>query len=404
MPPQSPHTALVLSAGGVRGAYQVGVLAGIVDVLGLPGAPGPPLFRTFTGSSVGALNAAYMAANADRRDHAIDGLMRVWRDLSVRDTLRPSPLALWGWPHLRLPGRFSRYAARRSPYVGRALFDPHPVERLIERVVAWDRLHANIGAGLVRALVIGALDICDGRTTLFAELAPGVHLRPWFGEERTYLATIDPRLVLASSALPFLYPARNIGGRYYMDGAVRFRTPIGPALRVDADRIVVISLLERSPAPPPPEAPEYPGFIYLLGKLASALLLDPVSQDIENLQRTNRMFEVIAEELDPQALAHATAALDAARDLPYRKVPTLVFRPSEDLARITNEFIHDGLGQSRIDPIRRTLFRWLARSAIGGQTELASILLLDGSLASPLIELGRRDAHAAEAEILAFFA
>src|SRR5690606_27132013 len=128
MPVQQPRTALVLSSGGVRGAYQAGVLSGLVDVLGLRGAAGPPLFDIFSGVSVGALTAVYLAANAHRPDHAIDDLLQIWRDLRPRDTLRLSARGLWGWPALRLPGYCAEPAMRRSTYVGRALFDPRPIE------------------------------------------------------------------------------------------------------------------------------------------------------------------------------------------------------------------------------------------------------------------------------------
>ncbi|WP_170135408.1 patatin-like phospholipase family protein [Nannocystis exedens] len=402
--PKRPHTALVLSAGGVRGAYQVGVLDGLVDVLGVRGASGAPLFSVFAGTSVGALNAAYMAANAHHADHRVAGLVDVWQRLALRDTLRCTPLTLWGWPLWHLPGRYAKYASRSSPYVGRSLFDPRPTERLLERVIAWDRLHANVEAGVVRSLAIAALDVCDGRTTLFAELAPGVELRPSQTHARTHLTPIDAQRVLASSALPLVYPARNIEGRSYMDGALRFGTPIGPALRAGADRVVVISLLERSPAPQPMDAPDVPGFVFMLGKIFGALLLDPVSHDVDNLLRINRMFAAIDEVLGAAEFAAVTERLDQARDLPYRRVPTLVFRPSEDLAAVTASFIRRDLADSGIDPIRRAIIRCLSRSPVARTTELASILLLDGSLATRMIELGRRDALAATDRIREFFA
>ena len=405
MPKPKPiHTALVLAAGGVRGAYQVGVLDGLVEVLGVRGADGPPIFSVFAGTSVGALNAAYLAANADHADHGIAGLVDVWQRLELRRTLRFTPLSLWGWPFWHLPGRYAKYDSRSSPYVGRSLFDPRPTERLLRRAIAWDRLHANIDAGVVRALAVAALDVCDGRTTLFAELAPGVALRPCHTQRRTLLQPIDAERVLASSALPLVYPARNIAGRYYMDGAIRFGTPIGPALRAGADRVVVISPLERSSAPPPMDAPDYPGFAFMLGKILSALLLDPVSHDVDNLLRINRMFEAIDEALGAAEFAAVTEHLEATGDLPYRRVPTLVFRPSEDLAAVTASFIRRDLARSGIDPIRQALIRGLSRSDMARTTELASILLLDGSLASRFIALGRRDALAAKDRILEFFA
>jgi NTE family protein len=155
------------------------VIAGLVELLGRSGA-GPPLFDIYTASSIGALNAAYLAANADRSDHAIDGLVQIWSELDLGEVLQFHPLGMWGWPHLHMPGQ-ARHASR---YVGRSLLDPRPVERLLERVIAWDRLHANIDAARVRGLMIAALDVCDGTTTVFTELAAGVQFRPY-----PYLAT-----------------------------------------------------------------------------------------------------------------------------------------------------------------------------------------------------------------------
>lgn len=401
--PRPPRTALVLSAGGVRGAYQVGVIEGIIDVLGLRGAAGPPLFDTFSGVSVGALNAAYLAANADRADHAIAGLVDVWSHLRLRDTLRLCLRGLWGWPPLRLPGRCAEPAMRRSGYVGRALFNPRPIERLLERVIDWDRLHANVRARIVRAIVVAAYDIYAGHTTLFAELAPGVQMHPDHPTRRTVRADITAEMVLASTSLPFVYPARNIGGRYYMDGALRFATPMHPALRAEADRVVVISLLS---GPRPQEdyhVTQYPGFGFLLGKMFSALVLDPALHDVERVLRTNRMFDAMAKALDPAELAGVTAQLEADHVMPCRKVPTLVFRPSEDLGQLTTAFLREQI--ARVDPLAllRRVSALLCRYDPDRRAELASILLLDGRLAARMLELGRRDAHADADRILAFF-
>lgn len=397
------RTALVLSAGGVRGAYQVGVIAGIIDVLGLRGAAGPPLFDTFSGVSVGALNAAYLAANADRPDHAIDGLLRVWTSLRLRDTLRPCLRGLWGWPIVRLPGQCAEPAMRRSGYVGRALFNPRPLERLLERVIDWDRLHANVRARIVRAIVVAAYDIYGGYTNLFAELAPGVQMHPDHPTRRTVLTDISAELVLASTSLPFIYPARNIGGRYYMDGALRFATPMHPALRTEADRVVVISLLSGPRPQDDYKVTQYPGFSFLLAKVFSALVLDPALHDVERVLRTNQMFDAMAKVLSPADIASVTEQLQNDGVMPCRKIPTLVFRPSEDLGQITTAFIREQIG--RVDPLGllRRLSTLLCRYDPDRRAELASILLLDGRLAARLLELGRRDAHADAARILAFF-
>jgi NTE family protein len=395
MSPPSDRTALVLSAGGVRGAYQVGVIAGIVELLGRSGA-GPPLFDIFSASSIGAINAAYLAANAEHSDHAIDALAQIWCELDFEEVLQFHPLGLWGWPHARVPGQH-RPASR---YVGRSLLDPRPLERLLERVIAWDQLHANIDAARVRGLMIAALDICDGMTTLFTELAAGVPFRPYpYLTTRAQVTRIDAEHVLAATALPFMFPTRSIGGRYYTDGAIRFETPIIPALRAGARRVVSISLLHDSFGSEPRGPLVYPGLFFLVGQVLSAVLLDPLRHDIDRLERNNRMVEVLSATLDASTTSEVITSLE--REVPPgRRIPMLVFRPSENIEKLTAEFLRGERG--RRGRVRRALFRRLA-AVETGQALLASFLFFDGRLAARLIELGRRDAHAQRDQVLAFF-
>jgi NTE family protein len=402
MPRRAARTALVLSAGGVRGAYQVGVIAGLIDVLGRRPAEAP-LFDMYTASSIGAINAAYLAANADRGDHGIDALVQFWTEIDFDEILQITPLALWGWPRLRLPGLHE--PGRRSPYIGRSMFDPRPVEDLLERVIAWDRLHANIRAGLVRGLMLAALDVCDGTTTLFTELAAGVPFKPYpYLTDRALFTSIGAEHVLAATAMPFVFPARTIAGRYYMDGALRFEAPIIPALRAGAERIITISLLPDSSGPNSTGGEAYgelvyPGVSFLIGQLLSAALLDPLRHDINELRRKNRLMKILAATLDPPAMRDVIANLECEVP-PGRPIPMLVFQPSENIQALTFEFIRDELLRGR--PVRRALLRKLTSYATG-QALVGSFLFFDGRLAARLIELGRRDACAQRDRILAFF-
>jgi NTE family protein len=393
MPPRAARTALVLSAGGVRGAYQVGAIAGIIEVLGR-GTAGAPLFDTFTASSIGAINAAYLAANADRPDHAIDGLVKIWSELDFDEILQFSPLGLWGWPRVRMPGGGG--GDRLSRYVGRSLLDPRPVENLLARMIPWDRLHANICAAHVRGLMIAALDVCDGRTTVFTELAEGVSFQPYpYLTSRTLYTPIDTEHVLAATTLPFMFPARKIAERYYMDGAMRFETPIIPALRAGAERVVVISLLDQQSGSERRGELVYPGVFFLTGQLLSAVLLDPLLHDIDTLQRNNHLVAVLAANLDtPREVLG-----ELEREVPPgRHIPTLVLRPSADLEQLTTEFLR----HERRGAVRRAILRRLTNYE-AGQALVASFLFFDGRLAARLIELGFRDAQADRDRILAFF-
>lgn len=397
MPARAAQTALVLSAGGVRGAYQVGVIAGLVDILGRePG--GAPIFDIFSASSVGALNAAYLAAHADRNDHGIDGLIEIWTALDFDQLFRFSWLGVWGWPRVRMPGNYE--PDRVARYIGRAIYDPRPVEKFLARVIDWDRLHANIRGEVVRALAIAALDICDGSTMVFTELAQGVTMRPYpYLTDPTMFTVIDAEHVMAATALPFIFPARRVLDRYYMDGAIRFETPIVPALRAGARRVVTISLLDEPTTTDMRRELVFPGVFFLIGQLLNAVLLSPLLNDLDRLQRNNRMIEVLAETLEPATTAEVIINLETEVP-PGRIVPTLAFRPSESIEAITSEFLDDELRRGK--PLRRAILRRLADFETG-QALLSSFLFFDGRLAARLIELGRRDALADRDRILAFF-
>lgn len=404
MSPRSHRTAIVLAAGGVRGAYQAGVIDGIVDVLGVRGQAGPPLFEIYGGSSIGAINATYLAAHAHRADHAIDGLLRFWTGINVEEILRFRPLSmLLGRPRLRMPGD-CRAPGQAWHYAGRSLFDLDPVEELIERVIPWEQLHANISKDLVHSLALAVYDIFDGRTTLFTELAPGTTFRPTRHPTRTLHTRIHVDHVLASVSLPLVFPAVRIGERYYMDGGIRFPAPIVPALRAGAERVVVISLLHQ-PDGPEPEAPiEYPGLAFFLGQILSGLLLDPIQFDLAKLEQTNEVLTTLADKLEPAARREVMGALADRRLLPTEPVPTLVFRPSVDIARFTNAFLDEQLDRVGVSWLCKLILRGTSCPGVDHQALLASLMLLDGSLASELIELGRRDAHAARERIIEFFA
>lgn len=378
-------TGIVLGGGGARGAYEAGVLAGLVDVLG-PDCP-QTLFDVICGTSVGAINAAWLAAHADAPGHDVAGLMAKWTSLSLDRHLRPDVL---GW--------FGRSSAQ---HLGRGFLDPAELEVLVEDGVPWDRLHRNVRAGTIRALVVTALHVASGRTTIFTHLAPG----------ETYPASRDPRRVhvaqpvtadhvLASAAVPLLFPSRRIGTSYYADGGLRFNTPIAPALRMGVDKLVVIPLLQDAQVRPPELGPEEaPSLVFLAGKLLDALLLDPIRYDLAVLQRFNRLVSVLHDTLSPEELKRVNEAMLAERGAPYREVETLVFRPSEDIgamARRKGEALERRGWRGRI--VSRL-------TRIGGQVDadLLSFVLFDGEHAADLIELGRRDVRNRAEEVRSFF-
>ena len=378
------RTAIVLSGGGVRGAYEVGAVAGIIDVLGLGPSDRAP-FDVFTGTSVGAINATYLAANTDRGDLRIDGLISLWSSLEIDEYLKVDLLQSF-WRRLRGLGG------------GWSLIDPGPLARLVGEGIDWRRLHHCRETGTTGALVVTALDIVTGQTTMFAQVARGMEFLPSLDPMRTAVycdVTVDH--VLASAALPFVFPARRIGETIYCDGGLRYNTPIAPAIRSGAARLVIIPLLRRS-RPTPTLTRHYPNLTFLAGKLLNALIADPVERDLAVLERFNRLASILDVALPVHERERVAEILRETRGRDYKRLETLTLRPTADIGLLAGQRIRDGIG----GPIGFVLRQVMRRTGTD-EADWASYVLFDGAFAETLIELGRRDAHRQAEAIRAFF-
>lgn len=406
--PRPDKAALVLSGGGARGAYEVGVMSGLVEVLGL-GEAGTAPFDVFAGTSVGAINATYFAAHADRGDLGVAGLVNTWESLELSRDLRLDPAGLLGWPRsLPFLSWPRRERADLGEHYGRALLDPRPLERIVEGAIPWPKLASNVREGIVRALMVSALDVAGGRTTMFAHLAEGTTVVPSKDRRRVQReGPVTSEHVLASAAIPMLYPARRIGDAYYCDGGLRFNTPIAPALRAGSTRLVVVSLLH--PVPPASRLrhalAQYPNPMFLLGKVLNALLLDPVDYDLQVLSRLNLLIEVLEQTLTPSDFAEVQRVIEQERGLRYRHVRTLVFRPSADIGVLAGEYLREDHPRWR-GPAKLLGKALRGARSIGQfvETDLGSFLLFDGGFARALIDLGRRDVTHRADEVRTFFA
>ncbi len=281
---------------------------------------------------MGAINAAYLAAAADRGDLGIGGLVDLWTSLRLDVHLRLRAPALTSMPFLR---SWRRKLAATS---GWSLLDVGSLEQLVGDGIAWSGLHANIRRGIVRALIVAALDVSTGRTTMFAELADGVTFNPSRDPKRAaYRGEIGRDHVLASSALPLLFPARRIADAYFCDGGLRFNTPLAPAIRVGADRLVVISVL-RTERPSAGHA-YHPDLAFLVGKLFNALIADLVVYDLQVLERFNRLMSVLETSLDHAELERVQQVMIEARGARYQRLETLVFQPSRDIGVMAGDHV-----------------------------------------------------------------
>jgi NTE family protein len=383
---------VVLSGGGTRGAYEVGVLRGIVEVLELtPSDPSP--FQIFAGTSVGALNAAYLASHAHRGDLGIDGLVDAWASLRLHR-------------HARVD---------RLGFTRRALLDVRPLAQLVRESVDWNRLHQNAAEGVIDSLVVAALQVRTGRTAMFTQLSPTCEFTPSRDPNRVSVRTdITAEHVLASAAIPGVFPPRRVGRDLYYDGGLRFNTPIAPAVRCGADRLMVVSPLFNPMAKvteggsPEQDLDGGPGVLdgpppltFLAGKMFNALLLDSVAYDIQVLRRFNRFVRLLEDTMDDAGLAALRSATLAERGAVYRVVENLVISPSEDIGAIAVQLLREKRWSFARQGLTGLVLAALFRSEV--PTDLLSYLMFDGQFAMRLIELGHRDALASADRVHAFF-
>jgi len=401
----------VLSGGGARGAYEAGILAYLFSELSAR-LGRPVTFDIITGTSVGAVHACYCAAMQGEPD-AGEKLMNLWRSLSLDRVFAPGigdifriPLQLIGLAPERpaLPPT-SKGVPERLP----GLFDTGWLEEIVIESIGWERIHQRIDDGSLQALALAATEISTGRSAVFVDTGP--RTMPEWPYDRFVIARdtrIGPAHALASAAIPLAFPALRIDRTYYCDGGLRLNTPLSPALRLGADRVLVIGL--RYPRPAEEEdriarrrETNYGSPTYLAGKALNALLLDRVEHDVARLRMFNSILEGGVREYGPDFLERINAPVLADRKRPYRIVHDYMIRPSKDLGRIAAECLsHQGRSRGVRDWLSRNVVKYVGRGALA-EADLLSYLFFDRCYASHLMELGRNDAEAEADRLVAFF-
>ena len=381
----SPDIGLVLSGGASRGAYQAGVLRFIFRELPkrLGFVPWP---KVVSGTSVGALNGMFTVTRSEKY---LVYLSRVWCRMRVSDVfqIRPDDVvgALWG---------------RHRGRPGAALLDPGPLEGLIRDLFPHKEVRSAIGSGATRAFISCATDLSDGSNTLFVDTAdPTLDLQPLPGS-RVVNRHIAPETLLASAAIPFLFPPVQIDGRTYVDGGLRQNTPLRPVLYAGVDRILLIvphaAREHQVRTDPAQDHDVVPTLAFLAGKSLNAIMADPVERDLAIAEKTNAQIDWGVQHFGP------TYAEQIRAELGLRKVKILVIRPQLDLGAVANATFR--AHPPRDTASARILLNLMADrpNEAGGESDLLSYVYFDREFTGRIEAQGFEDARAMEAELLDF--
>lgn len=369
-------TALVLSGGGARGAYQVGVLKAIAELL--PKSSTNP-FQIVCGTSSGAINAAKVATEADNFSQAVVGLETIWANLTSDqihqvgyfDILKSSTKIILSFFHSGI--------AQGKPL---SLFNNRPLFNLLKRNIDISRLDNMIQKGHIHALSISALGYTSGQNISFFQGHDSLEF--WKRSRRIGAKTIlEHKHLMASSALPAIFPAVHINREYFGDGALRQSAPMSAALHLGADKLLVIGVSGSAESIDERLVTVHsPSIAQVLGNLLNSAFIDSLEEDVQMLERFNRLA------------AHITP--EQQRELEVRPVELLVIKPRVKFEEMAMNFTHE------LPKSMRFLLSMIGANKRGGGSSLASYILFEREYCKALIKSGYDDAMSQAEEIRQF--
>lgn len=370
-PPATDRTALVLTGGGARAAYQVGVLKAAAELL--PKRSHNP-FSIITGTSAGAINAVALGASANNFRLAVKKVEYMWSNLQVEQVYRAGYWAVAKSVLRLVVSLFHRGIGLRKPL---ALLDSTPLHQLLAEAINFEHLERRLESGFLDAIGVTASSYDSGESvTFYQSNADGVTLPPWRRSRRKGVATrLRLEHLLASSAIPTLLPAAKIDGSYYGDGALRQVSPISPALHLGADRIMVVGVSGNpETGPVTHHEPHSPSLAKMIGHVFNSAFIDALENDMEHLMRINDLVGMLQNE-NPHTDAGGLRAVDF-----------LCINPSVEIDQLVENHI------GSLPRSMRSMLTVTGATPSGGGTSLASYLLFEGPFCRELIERGYRDA------------
>lgn len=375
---ETTRKALVLPGAGARGAYQVGVLKAVAEILP-KNSPNP--FAIISGTSAGAINGAVLASRAAHFQRAVADMERVWANFAAQQVFRTD-----SWTMLKSSVHW--LAAFVAGGLGRgnpvSLLDSSPLRELLERSIRFPRIAKALERGQLDALAVTASAYTSARSVTFFQSRAAV--APWARVRRIGRpALIELEHLLASAAVPFIFPPVQIGGEFYGDGSMRHRAPLSSAIHLGAERMLVIGVRDEHPDPEPraDSSPRSPSFAHMAGYMLDTLFMDGLYADLERITRINLMLE----QLGTEKLKPPIATL--------RPLHTLIIVPKDDIRDVAARHAHE------LPRPLRLLLRGIGAVNRDGM-QLVSYLLFESGFTRELIAMGYRDALQMEDELRAF--
>ncbi|MDP4302002.1 patatin-like phospholipase family protein [Leptothrix discophora] len=412
--PVPPVTGLLLTGGGARAAYQVGVLEAVMRIARECKAPRANPFQVITGTSAGAINAAALACRSDDFAEAVAEIADLWRNVHAEQVYRADSLSMirTGAPWLTMMS-FGWAMARWRRVSPKSLLDNSPLQSLLHRLVPFERLPMLMSQGHLHALAVTASSYSSGQHVTFYEAEQD--LSPWTRSQRIAVrTTLNAQHLLASSAIPFVFPAIQLpigqDSEWFGDGSMRQAAPISPAVHLGAERVLIVGAGRMTePLGQRRGSDDYPSVAQIAGHALSNIFLDALAVDVERLQRINSTLAL----LPPEARART----------PLRPIEALVISPSQRL---------DDLAAQHVDALPMTVRTLLRGVGVNGKRRgrlatwahrhepppgvsdpaagipahggaLSSYLLFESAYTRALISLGQADTLARRQEVIAFF-
>ncbi len=373
-----PKTGLVLTGGGARAAYQVGVLKAISKLIYQSHCGNP--YSIITGTSAGAINATVLASYAQNPSVGIRSLEKVWESFSVDKVFRSDLLGM-----MKQVGRWGKSMFISDYHRNRqlSLLNNEPLKVMLNKVIHFKNIQKSIDNNCLDALCITASGYTSGQSVSFFQAKK--EIGNWKRHRRVGCkSSISVEHLLASSAIPLVFPAVQLNREFFGDGSVRFLAPLSPAIHLGAQKILIVGVdpvkeeVEREK-----KKLHYPSIADISGHVLDSVFVDSLDGDIERIRRVNRTLDLIPEDIRK-------------RETKLKKIETFVISPSKDLSEISGKHFHV------LPPVVKFFFRRLGIDDDEGSSIL-SYLLFESAYTKELIDLGHQDVMNIKREIVAFF-